>query len=213
MKLCYVTDRQALSGPRSEDCRTLLERIREAGEAGIDWIQVRERDLAARELADLVRAALGRLPGSSLLIVNDRVDIALATGAGGVHLGERSLSARDVKRFVSARNVDERFRVGVSTHSLASALEAEQARADYVFFGPVFPTPSKAAYGAPQGLERLREVCRQIALPVVAIGGITTENASACLRAGAAGIAAIRLFQEARNLTELVGQLRNSEQS
>jgi len=213
MKLCYVTDRRGLPGPASDRIRSVVERIVEAAAAGVDWIQVREKDLTARELADLVGAALGRLPASSVLLVNDRVDIALAAGAGGVHLGEHSLAVGDVKRLLAARGLGERFQVGVSTHSLPSALAAQDAGADYLFFGPVFPTPSKAAYGAPQGVERLREVCRRVPLPVLAIGGITAENARSCLSQGAAGIAAIRLFQEAPNLTALVRQLKDSESS
>jgi len=96
----------------------------------------------------------------------------------------------------------------VSCHSLETAKAADESRADYIFFGPVFATPAKAAYGAPQGLERLAEVCRAVALPVLAIGGITLENASACLSAGAAGIAAIRLFQEAPEIARIVRALR-----
>jgi len=87
------------------------------------------------------------------------------------------------------------FLIGVSCHSLGSARAAEKGGADYVFFGPVFETPSKAAFGAPQGIERLREVCAALRIPVLAIGGVNAENLRDCIQAGAAGIAAIRLFQ------------------
>jgi thiamine-phosphate pyrophosphorylase len=100
------------------------------------------------------------------------------------------------------------FLVGVSCHSQEAAKSAEDGGADYIFFGPVFTTPSKAAYGAPQGLARLAEVCRSVSLPVLAIGGIALENATSCLAAGAAGIAAIRLFQDAYDLASLVKTLR-----
>jgi len=101
------------------------------------------------------------------------------------------------------------FLMGVSCHSGAAAVEAERDGADYLIFGPVFATPSKAAFGAPQGLDRLAEVCRSVRIPVLAIGGVALENASACLAAGAAGLAAIRLFQEAPDLSSLVNRLRS----
>jgi thiamine-phosphate pyrophosphorylase len=126
--------------------------------------------------------------------VNDRLDVALATGAAGVHLGEKSLPLGAVIEWRRSTGRSD-FQVGVSCHSLESARAAEQGGADYIFFGPVYATPSKAAYGAPQGIERLREVCRSVEIPVLAIGGINLENAGACLEAGAAGIAAIRMFQ------------------
>jgi thiamine-phosphate diphosphorylase len=95
------------------------------------------------------------------------------------------------------------FRIGVSCHSLDSARAAERGGADYIFFGPVFATPSKASFGSPQGIERLREVCAVVEIPVLAIGGVNAENVVACITAGAAGIAAIRLVQDVRNSEEL----------
>jgi thiamine-phosphate pyrophosphorylase len=100
------------------------------------------------------------------------------------------------------------FLIGASCHSLEAAQAAEGAGADYIFFGPVFATPSKAAFGAPQGIERLREVCRSVTIPVLAIGGITVENAHSCFDVGAAGMAAIRLFQESADLSDVVNRLR-----
>jgi thiamine-phosphate pyrophosphorylase len=100
--------------------------------------------------------------------------------------------------------------VGVSCHSVQSATDAERNGADYIFFGPVFATPSKVAYGAPQGLDRLTEVCSSVSIPVLAIGGITLDNVSDCLAAGAAGIAAIRLFQDAEDLARLLKELHAS---
>jgi thiamine-phosphate pyrophosphorylase len=102
----------------------------------------------------------------------------------------------------------KKFLVGISCHSVQAAAAAARAGADYIFFGPVFATPSKASFGAPQGPQRLAEVCRAVALPVLAIGGITLENAPDCFAAGAAGIAAIRLFQDAKDLASLVSDLR-----
>jgi thiamine-phosphate pyrophosphorylase len=185
---------------------TMIERIGAAIAARADWVQLREKDMRAHELLALARRAVG-IPsaarGAGRIIANDRLDVALAAGASGVHLGGESMSARDVIRWCRAGNVPKGFLVGVSCHSLEDARRAEDARADYIFFGPVFDTPLKRSFGTPQGTERLAEICRAIRLPVVAIGGITQENAPDCVRAGAAGIAAIRLFQEARTIGEM----------
>jgi len=145
------------------------------------------------------------------VLVNDRLDVAIAERAHGVHLGETSLPVPDARRLIAAaarkKALDESFLVGVSTHSIEAALNAERDGADYIFFGPVFATPSKAAFGAAQGVARLAEVCRAVGLPVVAIGGITVDNANACLQAGAAGLAAIRLYQDALEPASTVVQL------
>jgi thiamine-phosphate pyrophosphorylase len=152
---------------------------------------------------ELVRFAVAEARSASTkVLVNDRLDVALAAGAAGVHLGENSLpveSASEWRR--SAGRLD--FRIGVSCHSLESARAAERGGADYIFFGPVFATPSKASFGSPQGIERLREVCATVEIPVLAIGGVSADNAPACVEAGAAGIAAIRPFQDARNSEEI----------
>jgi thiamine-phosphate pyrophosphorylase len=125
------------------------------------------------------------------LLVNDRVDIALAAGADGVHLTSQSLPA-DVVRNICGPD----FLIGVSTHSLAEARAARAAGADFVVFGPIFDTESKRAFGEPQGLDKLREVASELGeFPVLAIGGITRENFAACIEAGASGIAGISLFE------------------
>ena len=206
--LCYVTDRKALAGPAEEQIRLLLEKMESAALAGVDWIQIREKDLSGRELAALVREGLRRVPNSCRVLVNDRLDVAFGVGAGGVHLGERSVPVEEAKRLVRERKLEERFLVGSSTHSLEAAKAAEKAGADYVIFGPVFETPSKVAYGQPQGVERLAQVCRSVTIPVMAIGGITMENARDCVAAGAAGLAAIRLFQDAGDVAAVVRALR-----
>ena len=148
-------------------------------------------------LAGLVRQAVEdtRANGTRIL-VNDRLDVALAANAGGIHLGENSVPVEAVAQWRRSSGKKD-FLIGASCHSLDGARAAERAGADYIFFGPVFATPSKAAYGPPQGWERLREVCASVKIPVLAIGGVTSENTRACLDAGAAGIAAIRLFQDA----------------
>lgn len=201
--ICYVTDRRAL--PAGELARV----IRGAISAGVDWIQIREKGLPARPLLELAREAVAAAQNSATrILVNDRLDVALAAGAGGVHLGGESLPLESVVRWRTEGGAPGGFRVGVSCHSLGDAHAAERGGADYIFFGPVFATPSKAAYGPPQGLERLAEVCRAVRIPVLAIGGVTTENAHSCLESGAAGIAAIRLFQDSADLAAVVARLR-----
>jgi thiamine-phosphate pyrophosphorylase len=205
--LCYVTDRKGLTVPTDERREALLEKIAQAARAGVPWIQIREKDLSGRALAELVGEALGRVTAGCRILVNDRLDVACALGAGGVHLGEGSLSVADARRLLRGRSQAKDFLVGASTHSLEAAFSAEKAGADYVIFGPVYATPSKAPYGPAQGIERLTEVCRTVSLPVLAIGGITVENARACLEAGAAGIAAIRMFQDAQDLAAVARAL------
>ena len=188
--------------------RFLQDSIRRAAAAGADWIQIREKDLEARSLAELARLAIAETRASpARVFVNDRLDIALAAAAAGVHLGEKSLpleSAIEWRRCAGRTD----FLIGISCHSLESARAAGRGGANYIFFGPVFATPSKAAFGAPQGIERLREVCAAVEIPVLAIGGVNLENARACLEAGAAGFAAIRLFQEATDEVELAAVLK-----
>jgi thiamine-phosphate pyrophosphorylase len=123
-------------------------------------------------------------------------------------LGEHSLPPEQTKRLVSQCRPRENFIVGVSAHSLEGAIQAEQAGADYVIFGPVYSTPSKASFGQPQGVQRLQEVCKRLTIPVLAIGGITLQNVGDCLTAGAAGVAAIRLFQDAEDLDNRMRELR-----
>lgn len=216
--LCYVTDRKSLAFGETDQNQALLKRIASAAAFGIDWIQIREKDLSAKELSSLTRDAVAqtkqineRKGNASRMLVNERADVALSERAGGVHLGEHSLPVQDVCEWLDGRfNLDERdkFLVGVSCHSVQASVSAAHEGADYIFFGPVFATPSKAPFGAPQGLQRLAEVCRAVTIPVLGIGGITRANASDCFSAGAAGIAAIRLFQDAENLATLISDLR-----
>jgi thiamine-phosphate pyrophosphorylase len=210
--VCYVTDRKLLG--TAAPVPSVLEKIQMAAQAGVDWIQIREKDLPARELLTLTREAVSMADSSgrkTQMIVNDRLDIALAAAAAGVHLGSESVPARDVIRWCRAGNAPSGFRIGVSCHTMEDASEAESAGADYVFFGPIFDTPSKRSFGAPQGISRLKDVCSAVRIPVIAIGGMNRENAAESIRAGAAGIAAIRMFQEAKSpqaLAEAVARLR-----
>lgn len=221
--LCYVTDRRTLASiPQENPIESLLATIEAAAAAGVNWIQIREKDLSGRDSAALTREALRRVSsrssfaqGATRILVNDRLDVALAEQAGGVHLGENSLPVEEAKRLVldseAARLLPEDFLLGVSCHSLEAAKSAASAGADYIFFGAVFATPSKAAYGAPQGLERLAAVCGSVTIPVLAIGGITLENVASCFAAGASGIAAIRLFQDSADPASIVRVIRQQQ--
>jgi thiamine-phosphate pyrophosphorylase len=193
--VCYVTDRKA---PAVEPIENLLAKIRGAVAAGVDWVQVRERNMPARELLALARAAINESEGRTRILINDRLDVALAAGAAGVHLGGASVPAREVIRWCRAGNAPAEFLIGVSCHSIEDVQKAEAAGASYVFFGPVFETPSKKRFGPPQGVTKLAEACRAARIPAIAIGAVNEGNAAECMRAGAAGIAAIRMFQEIR---------------
>lgn len=188
--------------------RSLHDSIRRAAAAGAGWIQIREKDLETRALLELARNAVAETrPTPVRVFVNDRLDVALAAAAAGVHLGEKSLPLEAVTGWRRSAGRSD-FLIGVSCHSLESARVAARGGANYIFFGPVFATPSKAAFGQPQGIERLREICASVEIPVLAIGGVNAENARACIAAGAAGIAAIRLFQEAKDEGELAALLK-----
>jgi thiamine-phosphate pyrophosphorylase len=180
-------------------------------------IQLREKDLGGADWLGLARASLSALRQTApktRVIINDRVDVALVAGAGGVHLSENGVSVIDARRLVHrfqqkfGRKLD--FLIGVSCHSLGSALGAARDGADYIYFSPIFHTPSKVFYGPPQGVDRLRQICQSVPIPVIAIGGITLENAASCYVAGAKGVAAIRLFQDAVDLPATVSSLHRS---
>jgi thiamine-phosphate pyrophosphorylase len=210
--LCYVTERRSLrveNGPNRETA--LVQRIETTARAGVDWIQIREKDLPARGLVDLTHAAIRVCKSVSArsetrVVVNDRFDVAWAAGAAGIHAGETSLPIRVLVDARQAARLKD-FLIGASCHSLNGAINAAEAGADYVFFGPVFETPSKAAFGSPQGTAKLAQVCNAVSIPVIAIGGITLENARVCRDSGAAGIAAIRLFQDTGDIGEIVAAL------
>jgi thiamine-phosphate pyrophosphorylase len=202
--LCYVTDSPSLP---AENNAGLREMVRKVADAGVDWVQFREKAMPAPNLLALVREA-ARTKERMRVLVNDRLDVVVASEADGVHLGGESLRAVDVVAWLRAGRMQAGFQIGISCHELNDIQQAERDGADYVFFGPVFPTPSKARFGPPQGLAKLADVCRRTRLPVLAIGGITAENASECARAGAAGIAATRLFQQAGDLPDIIHRLR-----
>ena len=195
------------SRPRSEEWQRLLRLIRAAVQSQITLIQLREKNLPGRSLYDLASEASAITRGTKTrLLVNDRADIARACGADGVHLTTNSLRASTVRAAFG-----DDFLIGVSTHTLPEAFAAREGSADFATFGPVFDTPSKRSYGAPAGLVQLSEVARAIApFPLVALGGINTlERALQALGAGASGVAAIRLFEDAERLPETLRSLRD----
>lgn len=214
--VCYVTDRKGLAAP--DNCAALNSSIHRAIAAGVDWVQIREKDLPSRDMLALARAAVraseeyavGSPPAK--ILINDRLDVALASKAAGVHLGSSSIPTEEVARWCRSGNAPPGFLIGVSCHSLEDTRRAEVAGAKYVIFGPIFETPSKKPFGPPQGTARLREVCASVRIPVIAIGGIEVVNAAECLHAGAAGVAAIRLFQGKGSAVALAGRISKLHQ-
>jgi thiamine-phosphate pyrophosphorylase len=204
-QLYYITDRRQFPGDGKEQERRLLKKIAECASAGVDYIQVREKDLSARALEELAHKAMAAVHGSAAkLLINSRTDVALACGAHGVHLPAGDLAASEARTVFSLLNQPllnqplaglSRPVIGVSAHSQAEVALAEAHGADFAVFGPVF---EKAGAMNTAGLEQLRRTCRRAnaAIPVFALGGINLENARLCLEAGAAGIAGIRLFQD-----------------
>lgn len=199
-----ITDRQMMPRQsRSPEPAGLIDFLRAALAAGVDLIQLRERDLSARAvltLADVI-APLAEQTGAAILI-NDRADVAACAGTG-VHLTTRSMKANAVRRAFG-----EHMLIGASTHNLAEARAAASEGADFIVFGPVFETESKKAYGPPVGLAALQEVAEQLTVPVIALGGIKPNNFPDALRAGVAGIAAISMFVEASDLRGLIQRIK-----
>lgn len=193
MLLYYITDRRSFPGNSEAQKQHLLAKIAECAAAHVDYIQLREKDLSTRELHQLAEQAMSCIPAGSRtrLLINSRVDIALACGAHGIHLPSSGLRAADARMIFEKAGKRDAL-VAVSTHSVEEVARAREQGADFVVFGPVFEKNAKIAS---DGLQRLQEACR-IAIPVFALGGATRANASSCLAAGAAGIAGIRLFQE-----------------
>jgi thiamine-phosphate pyrophosphorylase len=190
-----------LTTTQSEEFQSITRLVLSAVAAGISLIQIREKVLSARVLFELTAQCADITRGTATrLLVNDRADVAAASGADGVQLTGQSLPVEVIRRHFGAE-----FLIGVSTHSLVEVTRAAAEGADFAVFGPVFDTPSKRQYGAPVGLSALREVVTSNRdFPIIAIGGITLENARDCFANGANGIAAIRLFEEAGDLESLV---------
>lgn len=221
MLLYYISDRTQFPGSEADRRQALLAKIREATRAGVDYIQLREKDLSTRELQQLAREAVCTIhelrttnrESRTRLLINSRTDIALAVGADGVHLRSDDISPSEAQA-IWAQALAGHPRpeahspvIAVSCHSRGDVVRAQSERAHFAIFAPVF---EKKAHPEtkPAGLRALREACA-VKIPVFALGGVTLENAGACFKAGAAGIAAIRLFQENR-VDEVIRVLRQA---
>ena len=173
----YITDRRQV--------HSLLDTIARVIGDGVDWIQIREKDLPTREQLELTRKVLAM--GGAKVLVNGRLDVALAAGAHGLHLPAHSISPSALRRIVPAG-----FLIGVSCHTVEEVVRAEVEAASFVVFSPVFESPGK---GAPVGLVKLAAAARSVKMPVLALGGVSRANARDCVAAGAAGVAGISMFQ------------------
>jgi thiamine-phosphate pyrophosphorylase len=213
--LYYITDRKAFAPDEPTRQKRLLEKISETARAGVDYIQLREKDLPTRALESLSRETVLLLQDLQVqhpqlrtkLLINTRTDVALASRADGVHLRSEDISPIDLRKIWEGTAPPERQVpiIGVSCHSPTEVMKAEADRATFAVFAPVFGKKDAPA-SKPVGLHQLRETCKA-KIPVLALGGITVENAQSCLEAGAAGIAAIRLFQE-NDVAKIVDEVR-----
>ena len=215
--LYYITDRTALAADEPTRRRRLLEKIAEAARAGVDYIQLREKDLTARELESLARDAVHAVnevrTHTTALLVNSRTDIALAVGGEGVHLRSDDLSPQNVRDIwkkcgagaPTRENPTRNPVIGVSCHQPEEVFQTKLNGATFAVFAAIFEKKDLPNM-QPAGLAQLREAAKA-GIPVLALGGVTIENAHSCLEAGAAGIAAIRLFQE-NDIAKIVEQLR-----
>ena len=201
MQLYYITDGSAFPGDETARRRRLLDKIAEAARASVDYIQLRERDLSSAQLEELVLAAvqtIGEIQGNSRapkprtrLLINSRTDIALSAGADGVHLRSDDISPREVRAILSSLPARD-FTISVACHSVADVRNAVSEGATLAVLAPIF---GKLGSAFALGLDALSEAAK-MSVPVFALGGVSVENARSCREAGAAGIAAIRLFQE-----------------
>jgi thiamine-phosphate pyrophosphorylase len=197
-KLYLITDRKITR-------TTLPAAVRLALRGGVRAIQVREKDLPVRELLSIAQE-LRRITRefNAKLFINDRVDVAVAIEADGVHLGHQSMPSEAVRKIAGKRML-----VGVSTHSLAEAVNAEETGADFITLGPIFVTPSKMQYGEPLGVESIRIIKKHIRIPVFGLGGIRNANIAQVMQAGADGIAmisAIIAAEDIQRAAELMNQ-------
>ena len=209
--LYYITDRSQFRGDEHARRGALLAKVAEAAAAGVDYIQLREKDLSARwleTLAEDVVRVVREHSSATRVLINSRTDVALAAGADGVHLRVDDVAPSEVRRVWEGVHRSPRtagFLVGASCHTVADVCHAESEKADFAVFAPVFGKGSAAGV-PPAGLAALQEACGA-KIPVLALGGVSLGNASLCVNAGAAGVAGIRLFQE-NKIEDVVRVLR-----
>ncbi len=195
--LLFVTDRNLSD-------KSLVSIVKTASANGLRSVQLREKDLQGGGLLKLavsIRSATAKY--KTKLIINDRLDIALLSGADGIHGPVNGMERSTAKKFAG------KMIAGKSVHSLKDALKAEKDGFDYLLFGPVFRTPAKIKYGSPQGLNKLKEICNKVKVPVFAVGGITPARTKKCLMAGAHGVAVIRALMESKNIKLTLKQFEN----
>lgn len=189
-RLLLVSDRHQTHG------RSLVSILQGVLTVGTPAIQLRERDLSAKDLLALARnVQTFTTERGSQLVVNDRIDVALSLDGVGVHLRSNSLPVAVARRLLGPRRL-----LGVSAHSMDEAVQAEANGADYVVFGPLYETPSKQAFGPPLGLSKLEAVCRVVHVPIIGIGGVTVDRARDVRRAGAFGVAVITAILGAEDI-------------
>jgi thiamine-phosphate pyrophosphorylase len=231
--LYYITDRSQFRGNEVARRDALLAKIAEAVRAGVDYIQLREKDLSGRQMETLAREVVALIHGNvhenvrenltaTRVLINSRTDVALAAGADAVHLRADDIAPHEVRSVfdrvvtglrpvqagqspATTQNVQGQFLVAASCHTVADVFDAESEKVDFAVFAPVFGK-SSAPGTQPSGLAALQEACHA-KIPVLALGGVNLGNAASCLNAGAAGIAGIRLFQE-NKIEDVVRRLR-----
>jgi thiamine-phosphate pyrophosphorylase len=214
--LYYITDRTQFRGDEADQRAALVGKVAEAARAGVNYVQLRERDLSGRQLEALAQELVtivrenstpGEASHRTCLLINSRTDVALAVGADGVHLRSRDVSPRDIRKVVEAAGTAARpFIVAISCHRKEDVMRASEDGVDFVVFAPVFGKTGKAG-SPPAGLAALKTAC-DAAIPVLALGGVTIENSASCFEVGASGVAGIRLFQE-NPVEEVVQDLRS----
>lgn len=161
---------------------------------GVKAVQLREKDLEGGKLLELAKNI--KVTRGKYLLINDRLDVTLLSNAQGIHLPEYSIPINYLKKY--------NLLCGKSVHSLKQAEQAEKDGFDYILFGPVFSTPAKIKYGAPQGLEKLQKICSSVKIPVYAVGGINPKRVKKCMEAGAYGVAGIREIMQSKNIKKTI---------
>jgi thiamine-phosphate pyrophosphorylase len=198
-RLYLITDRKLFA-----DNDVLFYAVEEALKAGVKAVQLREKDLAIRDLLNMAYT-MRKLTKkyNAKLFINDRVDVAIAVDADGVHLGQQSMPTDAVRKIAK-----KDFLIGVSTHNADEALEAEKKEADFITFGPIYETPSKLKYGKPLGVDALKEVKSKISIPVFAIGGIKQDRIDEVIKAGADGVAIISAILASKDIKDETRKIR-----